>query len=364
MKRLGAFTLLDEDGEVGIKPGQSLFKRECSKKEKSAKEEGAKAVRTLASLAVEDIRTPPRPLLKKLEAGKRDAPVRKKPDQKLPSRKELPGEASSSKKRKRSSPTLCGKKPKAKPKKRFNELLNGVVFSISGIQNPERGDLRKKAVEMGALYKPDWDSTCTHLICAFAGTPKFNQVKKAKGKIVKKHWLQNCHSDRKRLPWRRFCLDPKDKGDESEEEIIEDQSDENDTDDEIEAIRAMKENSSDANDSDEAYNADTDIDEDSDFPELPDFFERKVFYLFGTYKDREVKRIRRQVIAAGGTVAPYMGKSVEFVISNCDWNDDFEDVISSKSGNKVKFVRPEFVSECWRANSNLSPKEFLIRRPV
>ena len=30
---------------------------------------------------------------------------------------------------------------------------------------------------------------------------------KGKGKIVKKEWVERCHSERKRLPWRRFCLD-------------------------------------------------------------------------------------------------------------------------------------------------------------
>jgi hypothetical protein len=31
------------------------------------------------------------------------------------------------------------------------------------------------------------------------------------GKIVKKDWLESCNRDRKRYPWRRFCLDPNDK---------------------------------------------------------------------------------------------------------------------------------------------------------
>ena len=71
---------------------------------------------------------------------------------------------------------------------------------------------------MGARYKGDWDSTCTHLVCAFLNTPKFNQVK-GQGKIVKKDWIEECHSQRKKIPWRRFCLDNNDKGTESEEEI-------------------------------------------------------------------------------------------------------------------------------------------------
>lgn len=48
--------------------------------------------------------------------------------------------------------------------KPFNKLLENVVFVISGIPNPDRANLRSKALEMGAKYKPDWDNTCTHLM--------------------------------------------------------------------------------------------------------------------------------------------------------------------------------------------------------
>jgi len=39
-----------------------------------------------------------------------------------------------------------------------------VVFVMSGFQNPLRGKLRDKALEMGAQYKPDWGRGCTHLM--------------------------------------------------------------------------------------------------------------------------------------------------------------------------------------------------------
>lgn len=60
--------------------------------------------------------------------------------------------------------------------KSFNNLMEGVVFVLSGFVNPERGMLRSRAMEMGAEYKPDWNSECTLLICAFPNTPKFPQV--------------------------------------------------------------------------------------------------------------------------------------------------------------------------------------------
>lgn len=102
----------------------------------------------------------------------------------------------------------------------FDEIMKGVVFVISGFVNPERGDLREKALQMGAQYRQDWGIGCTHLICAFANTPKFNQVK-GKGRIVTKKWITDCFKKSKRLPTRHYHL-PGDSSssDESSEEDV------------------------------------------------------------------------------------------------------------------------------------------------
>jgi DNA-repair protein XRCC1 len=62
----------------------------------------------------------------------------------------------------------------------------GVVFVLSGFVNPERGILRSQALEMGAEYRPDWNSDCTLLVCAFPNTPKFRHVESDCGTIVSK----------------------------------------------------------------------------------------------------------------------------------------------------------------------------------
>lgn len=46
----------------------------------------------------------------------------------------------------------------------FHRLMDGVVFVLSGFQNPFRGELREKALEMGAKYRPDWTPDSTHLM--------------------------------------------------------------------------------------------------------------------------------------------------------------------------------------------------------
>ncbi|XP_035783698.1 DNA repair protein XRCC1-like [Anopheles albimanus] len=110
--------------------------------------------------------------------------------------------------------------PKRLRYKPFGKLFENVVLAISGIQHPERGNIRGKALAMGAKYRPDWDSSCTHLICAYKNTPKYNQVK-GKGKIVEKDWIEKCYSLRRKLSWRKFALDTEEcQVTDSEDEIV------------------------------------------------------------------------------------------------------------------------------------------------
>uniref|UniRef100_A0A8D0HKY3 DNA repair protein XRCC1 n=1 Tax=Sphenodon punctatus TaxID=8508 RepID=A0A8D0HKY3_SPHPU len=83
----------------------------------------------------------------------------------------------------------------------LHSLLQGTVFVLSGFQNPFRSELRDKALEMGAKYRPDWTSDSTHLICAFANTPKYSHVKGRGGTIVRKEWVLDCYRTRRRLPF-------------------------------------------------------------------------------------------------------------------------------------------------------------------
>lgn len=49
----------------------------------------------------------------------------------------------------------------------FLSLLRGVVYALSGYQNPQRSNLRDRMTAMGAKYKAAWDRSCTHLMCVF-----------------------------------------------------------------------------------------------------------------------------------------------------------------------------------------------------
>lgn len=82
-----------------------------------------------------------------------------KNSKKIPNKKEEKVE--SKKYNKQEKAAASKKKQVGKP---FAELLNGVLLVISGIQNPERANIRKKALEMGAKYMADWNNKCTHLM--------------------------------------------------------------------------------------------------------------------------------------------------------------------------------------------------------
>lgn len=84
--------------------------------------------------------------------------------------------------------------------------MKGVVFVLSGFQNPARSQIRDKALEMGAKYKADWDRSCTHLVCAFINTPKYGQVVAAGGKIVTKEWVLDSYREKRLHPWVSYKL--------------------------------------------------------------------------------------------------------------------------------------------------------------
>ncbi|XP_067316942.1 DNA repair protein XRCC1-like [Anolis sagrei] len=107
----------------------------------------------------------------------------------------------------------------------FQHLLQGTVFVLSGFQNPFRSELRDKALEMGAKYRPDWTPDSTHLICAFANTPKYSQVKGLGGIIVRKEWILDCYRTKRCLPCKRYLMvssesSSSEQEDESDEEEV------------------------------------------------------------------------------------------------------------------------------------------------
>ncbi|GFY50821.1 DNA repair protein XRCC1 [Trichonephila inaurata madagascariensis] len=103
-------------------------------------------------------------------------------------------------------PSTSNQQKKVNNKRPFNKIMERVVFVISGFVNPLRGEIRDKALEMGAKYKGDWDKSCTHLVCAFINTPKYIQVRKLGGRVVTKDWIIDCYKKKCLLDWKLYML--------------------------------------------------------------------------------------------------------------------------------------------------------------
>ncbi|XP_026172654.1 DNA repair protein XRCC1 [Mastacembelus armatus] len=282
----------------------------------------------------------------------------------------------------------------------FKQIMEGVVFVLSGFQNPFRGELREKALDMGAKYRPDWTPDSTHLICAFANTPKYSQVKSAGGIIVRKEWIIDCHKKRQKISYKQYLMDgaestsESDMDDESEEEIKtktpqkqvrqvtpkktpekrrnkedeydeyavstdvdepgDDDDDESavDTEDELQRVekesrqkkttaevKLDKEEDPYGGSTDE--NTDAEAEEDHPIPELPDFLSGKYFFLYGKFPNNERRLLLRYIVAFNGAIEDYMTEKVQFVVTSEGWQDSFEDALM-ENGN-LNFVKPAWI---------------------
>lgn len=64
----------------------------------------------------------------------------------------------------KSSSVSPSKKEQARRNNDPKTILRGVIFALSGFQNPLRTEIRDKGMKMGAKYRPDWTDDCTHLV--------------------------------------------------------------------------------------------------------------------------------------------------------------------------------------------------------
>ncbi|XP_063735860.1 DNA repair protein XRCC1 isoform X2 [Eleginops maclovinus] len=289
------------------------------------------------------------------------------------------------------------KQPKASAQQvPLKRILEGVVFVLSGFQNPFRGDLREKAVEMGAKYRPDWTPDSTHLICAFANTPKYSQVKSAGGIIVRKEWVMDCHKKKQKISHKQYLMDGAESSSESEMEVDE-QSEEEvstkttqkqqrqvtpkktpekkkeddeyagstdvdepgsgddesavDTEDELQRVEHESRQKKVAADvtvkQEDLYggstdeNTDAEAEEDHPIPELPDFLRGKHFFLYGKFPNNERRLLLRYIVAFNGLIEDYMSEKVQFVVTSEGWHESFEDALVENG--YLNFVKPTWI---------------------
>ncbi|XP_056331649.1 DNA repair protein XRCC1 isoform X1 [Danio aesculapii] len=436
LTKLGQFRVKEESPSAGsnVQPGALFFSRDTSAKSSTALKVSPQNERlsyAAAALKTEGSSThtsasdtQQAPVKRKFEFSKErleaSGPPAKKPSSSAsaestrkakarsstgtsPSSSASPAQKSSDK---RESPkTKPESKPKSKPKPKssesvpFNRILEGVVFVLSGFQNPFRADLRDKALALGARYRPDWTPDATHLICAFANTPKYSQVKAAGGIIVRKEWVMDCHKNKQKISCKRYLMDGAESSSESEAEQDEseeetpkaktpekkpvtpkkpqpikeeeekeyggstdeegpgkdkcDNSSGMDTEDELNRVelasrkKKAAEQSADVVKNEDPYggstdeNTDAEEEEDKPIPELPDFLKGKRFYLYGKFPDNQKRLLLRYIIAFNGAVEDYMSEKVQFVITSEGWDDSFEDALMENGS--LSFVKPTWI---------------------
>uniref|UniRef100_A0A8C6S4T9 DNA repair protein XRCC1 n=1 Tax=Neogobius melanostomus TaxID=47308 RepID=A0A8C6S4T9_9GOBI len=391
LTKLGQFRLKDESPSAGpsLQPG-SLFSAAKSSGELKASPQNEKLSYAAVALKVGGSSHSPNqpPGKRKFEFSQERQSAPGPP----PAKKTSPMGSTPSSKRE-SLP-----KPEAKPKAQkvkspggqqvpFNRIMEGVVFVLSGFQNPFRGELREKAIEMGAKYKPDWTPDSTHLICAFANTPKYSQVKAAGGIIVRKEWVMDCHKRKQTISYKRYLMDGAESSSESEMEV-DDQSDEeansrvrkgpytvlfhgtvsvllqraesrsivcamcggfvlarvekgNMQKKAAAAVKVVKQEEEDPYGGSTDENTDAEAEQDYPIPELPDFLSGKCFFLYGKFPNNERRLLLRYIVAFNGAIEDYMTEKVQFVVTSEGWQDSFEDALM-ENGN-LNFVKPAWI---------------------
>jgi len=95
---------------------------------------------------------------------------------------------------------------RAKKRRVAARPLEGVCIVVSGIVNPERGELRDMALGLGAEYRGQWVSEATHLLAAFDGTDKTSAARRAGGAVVQPAWLRACADQGRRVGEADFEL--------------------------------------------------------------------------------------------------------------------------------------------------------------
>ncbi|XP_035677969.1 DNA repair protein XRCC1-like [Branchiostoma floridae] len=485
-KKLGKFALKDDDDDEDKVTIGSFFSKKGKTEQKPLT--GAAAVRAASSTAaVATATTPsPRPAAKVTSPSSQSTkrklshddddddddkpPLRK--HQSAPSKGASPPPMKKTKSEtsvkqptnkatpRKTPPTAQQQKRKAasKPMKEeeeeerdFGSLMEDVVFVLSGYVNPQRASLRDKAMEMGAAYKPDWDPTCTHLVCAFPNTPKYQQVQRKGGKIVSHKWIEHCYKKGVLLSWKRFRLDDDSSSEEEEDEpppkpkpkprttpakpaaagsskgaspskttttakaspaknaspakaIKNDDDDYGDStdvdsdagpsstkkqkvqdssgDDTEDEIRRIQEGNKKVKVEEDQYGGSTDEEpehttpknspaktpqkqthgkgdaDDMPLPDLPDFFTGKHFFLYGDFPASERRLVLRYITAFNGSMEDYMCDKVTHVITNEEWDDNFDEALSDNSD--LTFVRPQWVYKCSEKGKMVPHQPYIV----
>ncbi|XP_014117888.1 PREDICTED: DNA repair protein XRCC1 [Pseudopodoces humilis] len=260
-------------------------------------------------------------------------------------------------------------------------VLGGVVLALSGFQNPLRAQLRSAAAGLGARYRPDWSDDCTHLVCAFARTPKAARARSAGGVVVGPEWIWECQRRGRRVECDRYLLDGS-ASSSSEGEEPEAAPPPPRPSPKVKkgagppakapptalaTPTASGDNSGQSEESDPYGGSTEENSEDEEgegegepIPPLPDFFRDKIFFFHGEFPAGEERRLRRYAVAFGGTLRPYMDESVTHVVTSQDWDPAFEEALELRPS--LTFVRPHWLLLCGERQRPLPAQPYAVAR--
>ncbi|XP_071178035.1 DNA repair protein XRCC1-like [Mytilus edulis] len=97
---------------------------------------------------------------------------------------------------------------------------------------------------------------------------------------------------------------------------------------------------------------------DSGFPELPDFFRKKHFLLYGEYNERTRRSMVRYITAYDGELEDYMSDKVNFVVTNSEWDQNFDDALTDNPS--LIFVKPIWVAKCHDRSKFVPYQPFVV----
>lgn len=287
----------------------------------------------------------------------------------------------------------------------FGDILRGVVYVLSGFQNPSRDNIRRDATSMGAKYEANWSDSCTHLISAFENTPKTKEAK-GKGVIVKKEWIEACKSKRRRLPVHAYTYGaPIVVTDSDEEDDVvavsashnkpvrptsssskDRTDDEEDTGDEIRRksrapiVSGVQKTilSGNTRRTTPPVQIDDDDDTEPEMPAqsmvdikksaslaaaeaLPDFLDGVSVLFYQLDEQTTDKRnLVRRLVAYGAEVEEYMATTTTHVVSSASWDATFQSAHDDNPA--LLFVRPEWVLQCHQEQRRVPTAPYEIRK--
>ncbi|XP_028405454.1 DNA repair protein XRCC1-like [Dendronephthya gigantea] len=95
-----------------------------------------------------------------------------------------------------------------------------------------------------------------------------------------------------------------------------------------------------------------------DLLNLPDFFSKMTFFLHGEFDSDERRILVRYITAYDGELEEYMSENVKYVITNEDWDDNFDEALVDNSS--LTFVRPKWIFSCHDKRSFVPFQPYIV----